>query len=144
MESVIYQATDLKDRRTELLSAAASGRALVRAVDGTALVFTRLEQVEADRFVAEWSLALHQAGEDRLPPRLRWLRHLDTDDRAECLGDLWEALEDLSAGASGRETFEVALAEWRATAQSLADPDRRDILLGEITDDDFVPADPPR
>jgi hypothetical protein len=144
VESVIYQATDLKDRRTELLGAAVSSRALVRAVDGTALVFTRLELVETDRFVAEWALYLHQAEKDRLPLRLRWLRHLDAEDRAECLGELWEALEDVSAGADGRESMEVALAEWRATALSLSDPDRREVLLGAVSTHDFVPAEPPQ
>lgn len=144
MESVIYQATDLKDRRTEVLSRAAAGGALVRAVDGTALVFTRLDQVEADRFVAGWSLDLHQAETGRPPLRLRWLRHLDAEDRAECLGEFWEALEDVSAGADGRNTFAVALAEWRATALSLADPTRREVLLGAVTEDEFVPVQPPR
>lgn len=144
MESVIYQATDLKDRRTELLSTAVAGRALVRAVDGTALVFTRLDHVEADRFVAGWSLDLHQAETGRLPLRLRWLRHLDAEDRAECVGELWDALEDVSAGADGRETFAAALDEWRATALALADPDRREVLLGDISEDDFVPAEPLR
>ncbi|MEX1165093.1 MAG: hypothetical protein WEB03_16090 [Nitriliruptor sp.] len=144
MESVIYQATDLKDRRTELLSTAVSGRALVRAVDGTALVFTRLDQVEADRFVAAWSLDLHQAETGRLPSRLRWLRHLDAEDRAECVGEFWEELEDVAAGGVGRERFAVALAEWCSTALSLADSNHREVLLGDVSKDDFVPAEPPR
>lgn len=142
--SIIYQATDLKDRRTELLHAAVSGRALVRAVDGTALVFTRLDQVETDRFVAGWSMDLHQAGKDRPPLRLRWLRHLDADDRTGCLDELWQTLEDVSAGGDGRDNFEVALAEWRATAISLADPGRREVLLGEVDGNEFVPVERPR
>lgn len=144
MEPVIYQATDLKDRRTEVLGAATAGGALVRAVDGTALVLTRLDQVEADRFVAEWSLDLHQADKGNLPRRLRWLRHFDAEDRDECLEELWESLEDVSAEGHGRSTFETTLSEWRATALSLADPDRREVLLGDVTEDDFVPAEPPQ
>lgn len=144
MESVIYQATDLKDRRTELLGAAASGRALVRAVDGTALVFTRLDQVDTDRFVAGWALDLHQADRSQFPLRLRWLRHLDAEDRVACLGELWEALEDVGSGIASRDSMEAALAEWRVTALSLADADRRAVLLGEVSAEEFVPVEPPQ
>lgn len=144
MGSIIYQATDLKDRRTELLSAAAAGGALVRAVDGTALVFTRLDHVETDRFVAGWSLALHQAGEGRSDVRLGWLQSFDADDRAECLRDLWEAIEAVAGGTETNDAFDSVLAEWRATARALRDSDHRDVLLGDVSTNDFVPAERPQ
>ncbi len=143
MSSTIYQATDLKDRRKELLDAAAHTRALVRAVDGTALVFTRLDQVEREQLVAEWSLRLHAAEQGRLPAQLRWLRHLDDEDRDECLAELWEALEDVYSDED-TAAFDVAVHEWHNTARALADTDRREVLLGTVAAEDFEPAARPR
>ena len=143
MSSTIYQATDLKDRRKELLDAAAHTRALVRAVDGTALVFTRLDQVEREHLVAEWSLRLHAAEKGRLSAQLRWLRHLDDEDRDECLAELWEALEDVHSD-DDRAAFDVAVHEWRNTARALADADRREVLLGTVAAEDFEPAARPQ
>lgn len=143
MSSTIYQATDLKDRRKELLDAAAHTRALVRAVDGTALVFTRLDQVERERLVAEWSLRLHAAEKGRLSTQLRWLRYLDDEDRNECLDELWEALEDVHSD-DDRAAFDVAVHEWRNTARALADADRREVLLGTVAAEDFEPAARPQ
>lgn len=143
MSSTIYQATDLKDRRKELLDAAAHTRALVRAVDGTALVFTRLDQVERERLVAEWSLRLHAAEKGRLSAQLRWLRYLDDEDRNECLDELWEALEDVHSD-DDRAAFDVAVHEWRNTARALADADRREVLLGTVAAEDFEPAARPQ
>ncbi len=138
MVSTIYQATDLKDRRTELLDAAVRGLAVVRAVDGTALVFTRLDRVEREHRVASWSLWMHAAEQGNLPPQLRWLRHLDDEDRAECLVELWEALEDEHSDGT-QEAFDNALHAWKTTALALADPDRREVLLGTVDVDDFEP-----
>ena len=143
MVSTIFQATDLKDRRTELLDTAVRDRAVVRAVDGTALVFTRLDRVEREHRVASWSLVLHRAERGDLPPQLRWLRHLDSEDRAECLGELWEALEDEYADGS-HEAFDNARRAWTATALALADPDRREVLLGTVDVDDFEPVARPQ
>lgn len=146
MESVIYQATDLKDRRTEVLEAGATGRALIRAVDGTALILTRLDRVERDRLIAEWSLDLHEAERGRLPRRLRWMRHLDREDRMTCLDELWTALCEEADEDGTARSFDVALTEWRTTAVALSDPDRREVLLGDVDADadDFIAAEPPR
>jgi hypothetical protein len=123
--------------------AAAHTRALVRAVDGTALVFTRLDQVERERLVAEWSLRLHAAEKGRLSAQLHWLRHLDDEDRDECLDELWEALEDVHSD-DDRAAFDVAVHEWRNTARALADADRREVLLGTVAAEDFEPAARPQ
>lgn len=143
MVSTIYQATDLKDRRTELLDMAVRGRAVVRAVDGTALVFTRLDGVEREQRVASWALSLHAAERGDLPPRLRWLRYLDQEDRAECLAELWEALEDEHSDGT-QEAFDDALHAWGATALALADPDRREVLVGTVDADEFEPVARPQ
>jgi len=143
MEQVIYSATDLRDRRTEVLGAAATGRALVRAVDGTALVLTRLDIVERDRIVAEWSLDLHETERGRPPRRLRWVRHLDGEDRTAFLDELWQLLADVRDGTSGPDELAAALDDWRTTARALADPSRRTVLLGEVAPEDLIAAERP-
>lgn len=144
MEAIIYSATDLRDRRTEILGAAASGRALVRAVDGTALVMTRLDVVERDRLVADWSLDLHEVEAGRTPRRLTWLQHLDDGDRAEFLSELWQALAEVRDGGADPGTVEHVVAAWRTTAQVLSDPVRREVLLGELSPGDLIAAERPR
>ena len=151
MATRIYAATDLKTRRTELLGVALKGRALVRAVDGTALVLTRLAEVEAQECVATWALRLHamhdaaDGGADggaSLPPELGWLRSLDEEDRARCLDELWRALVQVRADED-RAVFDEALRAWRVTAEALADPERREVLLGSVEVEDFAVADRP-
>jgi len=143
MATRIYGATDLKTRRTELLGAAVSGRALVRAVDGTALVLTRLAAVEAQDCVATWALRLHAFdGDDptRMPPELEWLGTFDDEDRALCLDELWHALRQVRA-EEDRSKFDETLRAWRMTTEALADPERRKVLLGAVEVGDFIVAD---
>jgi len=142
MPTRIFGATDLKTRRTELLGAAMKGRALVRAVDGTALVLTRLAAVEAQDCVATWALRLHRTsvGDAAEPPaELEWLATLDDSDRARCLAELWTALTQVLVDED-RTVFDQALRDWRVTAEALADPERREVLLGDIDVEDFVAA----
>jgi hypothetical protein len=143
MTATIYTASELKDRRTEVLEAAARDRALVRAVDGTALVFTRLENVERAETVAEWSVLLHRVEQgDDLSSAVRWLRHFDAEDRAEFVAEMWEALENVSAeGELG--AFRETLAAWKTTARAVADDVRRSVLLGEVNGKDFVQVERP-
>jgi len=144
MTITIYTASDLKDRRVDVLGDATRDRALVRAVDGTALVMTRLEVVERFQAVSEWALELHRAERGAPGAQLRWLRHLDEDDRAECLGEFWDALEGVEAWSDGMSRLNELVAAWRATAQALADPERRRVLLGEPSPEDFVEATRPQ
>ena len=78
-----------------------------------------------------------------LPTQLRWLRYLDDEDRAACLAELWEALEDEHSEGT-QEAFDKALHAWRTTALALADPDRREVLLGTVDIDDFQPVARPQ
>jgi hypothetical protein len=145
MATRIYGATDLKTRRTELLGEAVRGRALVRAVDGTALVLTRLAAVEAQDCVATWALRLHALDADdptSAPLELEWLGAFDAEDRAVCLDELWHALLKVRA-EEDRSKFDETLRAWRVTAEALADPERRKVLLGVVEVDDFVVADRP-
>lgn len=142
METRIYGATDLKTRRTELLGAAVRDRALIRAVDGTALVLTRLDRVEAQDCVATWALRLHAAetaGVPGVPQELSWMEGLEADDRRLCMDELWVALTQVQVGED-RSVFDELLRAWRTTAAALEDPRRRQVLLGTLTEDDFVTA----
>jgi hypothetical protein len=142
MDTRIYGSTDLKTRRTELLRAAMRDRALIRAVDGTALVLTRLDRVEAQDCVATWALRLHAVETGTTPSECSWLEVLDEDDRHLCLRELWEALADVQVG-DDRSVFDELLRAWRTTASTLMDPRRRQVLLGSVGEDDFVPASRP-
>ena len=137
MDTRIYGATDLKTRRTELLGAAMKDRALIRAVDGTALVLTRLDRVEAQECVATWSLRLHAAARGAPSPEMAWLEVLEDDDRTLCIDELWTALAEVRAG-DDRSVFDELLRAWRTTAATLDDPRRREVLLGAFDEDDFV------
>jgi len=132
----IYTASDLKDRRTEILETASHGRAVVRAVDGTALVMTTLGAVELSEKVAHWALLLHAVRRGDVPAELSWLRHLDDEDRAEFVEEAVTALVDCAAGVP-LSTFDEVVAAWRVTALALADDTRRSVLLGEVSDAEF-------
>jgi hypothetical protein len=140
MPSVIFTATDVKERRTEVLEAAARDRALVRAVDGTALVFTRLDVVERLEAVGRWAIVLHQLDQGVFPAPIGWAKHLDDDDRHEFVKELWQLLDDLTNEAADVQQLDETIAAWRASALAVADPDRRQVLLGETSARDFVPA----
>lgn len=142
MSATIYTASELKDRRTEILEVARHGRAIVRAVDGTALVFTPLNHLERSESVAQWAIALHGVARGRTPSEFNWLRHLDSDDRAEFLDEAINVLEDVAAGGN-LETFEELVSAWRVTALSVADVARREVLLGVVSASDFVDAKRP-
>ena len=142
MSATIYTASELKDRRTEILEVARRGRAIVRAVDGTALVFTPLDTVQRSESVAQWAIALHGVARGRTPGEFNWLRHLDGDDRAEFLNEAINVLEDVAAGGS-LESFEELVSAWRVTALTVADVARREVLLGVVSATDFVDAQRP-
>lgn len=134
---LIYSATDLKSRRVEVLEAALRGRAIVRAVDGTALVMTRLDSLERAQTVARWSILLHRLQSNASHAELAWFRHLDADEQQECLHELWECLDAVLGETMEPEDMVEVIAGWRAAAVSLADPVRREVLLGDLGIDDF-------
>jgi hypothetical protein len=63
-----------------------------------------------------------------------WLRSsgFDPDDQREFVRDLTEAV------AGTPDDIAEVIREWRLTAEALADPTRREILLGDNTDADYV------
>ncbi len=68
---------------------------------------------------------------------LAWLRAFDEDDLREFVDELHECLVAAHADESS-DVLEEVVAAWRTTAQQLADPLRRSILLGEKAEADFV------
>lgn len=152
--AVIFQPSDLNQHGRAILDAAREGSARIRDKDGTALLVVPAERVEsletAARYAAEF-LALERAaplseisGQDaiRVSP-WPWLANLDADDLAQFMIELREAL--LVAFKSGVvKPIEQILAEWRSTAEQLADPTRRRVLLEPLNVNDFVEGVPPR
>jgi hypothetical protein len=88
-----------------------------------------------DRSSAGGRLVAH-AGEARAAARE------DPEDRARCLDELWRALVQVRADED-RAVFDEALRAWRLTAEALADPERREVLLGSVEVEDFAVADRP-
>lgn len=143
MPSTIYTATDVKERRVELLEAASRDRALVRAVDGTALVFTRLDALERAEAVAQWALVLRTLETGGVPSTIRWIQHLDSDDIGTFVAEMWSALEEINNGSLNQAGLETIVAAWRATSLAVADPKRRQVLTSRADAHDFVPAPRP-
>lgn len=45
----------------------------------------------------------------------------------------------LVRAVDGMRGIDAVVAQWRATANALADPERRQVLLGSVSEDDFIP-----
>ena len=82
---------------------------------------------------------------DRVPAdygELTWLRHFDDDDLAQFMQEVRTAVsvayhdDDLSE-------LERLVRDWRVTADELADPARREVLLGGFDGADYVEAPGP-
>lgn len=150
MSDVIYQSSDLVGRRVEFLDAARAGRARLRDKDGTSLVMLRESRLQLLETLAEWGTAhlrleslLRRTGRPSVADLgdLAWLRAFDEEDLREFLDELHDCLVAAHADNSAA-VLEEAVHAWRITAQQLADPLRRSVLL-EASPDDLVEADVP-
>ncbi len=151
MTDTIFQASDLANKRTELLSAARSGLARLRDKDGTSLVMLPESKLRLLEVLSEWSRALLRL--EALISRgvtpsisdlgeLAWLRVFDAEDLQEFMSDLQASL--VAAHADGDvATLDECLHAWRTTARQLEDPLRRSVLLGRHEPADFVEAGRP-
>jgi hypothetical protein len=149
---VIYTASDLDRRRREVTDTARRGLARIRDTDGTGLVLLPAHHYEVLEAVSRWYDRLDVVERARAKPAgerapadfgdLTWLRHLDDDDLAQFLHEVRAAVsvayhdDDLSE-------LEQLVRDWRATADELADPARREVLLGEFDAADYVEAPRP-
>jgi hypothetical protein len=150
---VIYTASDLDRRRREVTDTARRGLARIRDTDGMGLVLLPARHYEVLETVSRWYERLEvveraraKPAADRVPAdfgELTWLRHLDDDDLAQFLREVRAAVsvayhdDDLSE-------LEQLVRDWRATADELADPARREVLLGGFDAADYVEAPRPQ
>ncbi|MEU4835813.1 hypothetical protein [Streptosporangium sp. NPDC023615] len=146
MVDMIFQSSDLANKRTEVLDAAREGLARVRDKDGTSLVMLPERRLRLLEEIARWSRAhmrLDELLRRNVIPNvgdlgdLAWLRVFDADDLREFVEDLHNALiaahsdEDTSA-------LDECVKAWRITARQIEDPLRRSILMGKHNVDDYV------
>jgi hypothetical protein len=143
----VFQASDLNQRGRMVLDAARAGEARVRDKDGFSLLVLPEHRVRALLGVARAAANLATLEEALAagpaePPlagygEWTWLRHLPPADLAEFVAAVRAALI-----AAAREEATAALDEtllaWRTTAEELADPKARAVLLGEHRPEDFV------
>lgn len=73
---------------------------------------------------------------------LSWLQVFDPEDLEEFAEEL-KAAVDRAVREGSWESVEETVERWRITARALEDPIRRSILLGSVSDDDFVEVERP-
>ncbi len=144
---VIYTVSDLSRKRREVADAARRGLARIRDTDGTGLVLLPAQRYEVLEAVSLWNdrlgvveRARRKSRTERTPADfgdLTWLRHFDEDDLAEFVSELRQVLS-LAYHDDDLTSLVDAVADWKATAGELADPERREVLLGAVGSADFV------
>lgn len=151
MPDVIYQPTDLANRRLEFLDAARNGQARLRDKDGTSLVMLPESRLCLLESLVKWWQAhtklegiLREAGLPRPAElgELAWLRSLGRDDLEEFQAELHDALVAASADED-TAALDDCVQGWRATARQLDDPRRRAVLLGPHAPGDYAEATAP-
>ncbi len=146
---VIYTVSDLSRKRREVADVARRGLARIRDTDGTGLVLLPAQRYEVLEAVSLWAdrlgvveRAQTKSRIERTPTDfgdLTWLRHFDDDDLAEFVSELRQTLS-LTYHDNDLTSLVDAVADWMATAEELADPARREVLLGTVDSADFVEA----
>ncbi|MGH3979686.1 MAG: hypothetical protein ACRDRZ_11915, partial [Pseudonocardiaceae bacterium] len=136
---VIYTVSDLNRKRREVADAARRGLARIRDTDGTGLVLLPARHYEVLEAVSRWAdrlgvveRAQTKSRAERQPADfgdLTWLRHLDDEDLAQFVTELRQTLS-LAYHDEDLTSLDNAVVDWKATAEELADPARREILLG--------------
>ena len=134
--NAVFQASDLAgSRRREFISAARSGRALLRDTDGFALVMVPLTELEAVTELGHTAIALIRAEsmlrQDKARPfdlgAMAWLSVFDEDDRIDFFDELHDAIT-LADSTHDLQPLRTCLRDWQTTARALSDPTRRQIL----------------
>jgi hypothetical protein len=155
MSTTIHQPSDLNRSYRAILDEARVSRARVRDTDGFCLLVIPEERVGALEAVSDATasfLVLEGVvghGEGDHSPTIAefgawpWLRVFDREDLEEFITEMRESLVLAARERSGRAVGDT-LQAWYNTALSLDDPLRRDILLGDNSNDDnFVEVDRP-
>lgn len=149
---MIYTASDLDRKRREVTDAARRGLARIRDTDGMGLVLLPARHYEVLEATSRWHDRLDNAArllampaKDRVAHDygdLTWLRHLDEDDLAIFLAEVRVAVS-VAYHDDDLTELDQLVRDWRATADELADPARREVLFGRFDTDDFVEAAAP-
>ncbi len=134
--TIAYQATDLARNHRQVFDAARNGGALIRDKDGLALLMVPAEERERERDVAGLALDLVRAAlaisrHDRSAASfggLGWVSVLPVESQRQFLAEMSDALLVVSSGLPLR-SVELLLGDWKATAESWADPEAREQLL---------------
>ena len=145
----LFLSSDLASKRREVLASARTATAVIRDIDGFTLALVPKRDldllIEARSmllaFLTADGAASSHASTASAFGAFAWMASLDEEDREECLTDLREGLMLLAAGDDA--PLHEAIREWSATSRQLADPTRRDILLGTPCADEFVSVEPP-
>jgi len=151
MSNIIFQPTDLAQKRVQVLEAARTGGARVRDKDGTSLVMLPESRLRLLEQLADWGTAglrLEQLLARATRPTvadlgaLGWLRVFDDEDQREFLDELQQAL--LAAHADeDLGVLDGCVLAWRTTARQLEDPLRRSVLMGHLDATDLEDVDRP-
>lgn len=136
--SITYQATDLARSHRQVLDAARRGGALIRDKDGLALLIAPAEEREREQDVTALALDLIRAalailrGEGSAASfgDLGWVSVLPVDAQRQFFGEISDALLVAASGLSMR-SVDLLLGDWKATAESWADPETREQLLAD-------------
>jgi hypothetical protein len=143
----IYTASDLDRKRREVTDTARRGLARIRDTDGMPLVLLPARHYEVLEAVSRWYDRLDVVDRARAKPatdrdvhdfgELTWLRHLDDDDLTTFVTELRTAVS-VAYHDDDLTELEQLIRDWRVTAEELADPIRREVLLGDFDPDDYV------
>ncbi len=149
----MYQVSDLAGaRRREFLDEAKQSSASLRDTDGSVLVMLAAQRIAAvteaaavttQIFAAEAVLA--RTGEPT-PVELgglAWLAEFDSDDRAEALDEIRNAVV-LTISSEDPTPLREALHAWVTTAAVMRDPLRRAVHVEPGADSDYVEVGEPR
>ena len=149
---VIYTASDLDRKRREVTDAARRGIARIRDTDGMGLVLLPARHYEVLDAVSRWHDRLDVAERALAKPRgqriprdfgdLTWLRHLDDEDLAVFIAEL-RATVSVAYHDDDLSDLDQLVRDWRVTADELADPARREALLGSFAEADYVDVERP-
>jgi hypothetical protein len=133
----IYQASDLAQKRREVMQAARAGGAQIRDTDGTGLVLVpqgRFDLLQALRDQLSRFVSLEAAFErpvnERRPTdfgEFAWLSSFDEDDQREFRRELMVALAQCLSTES-MAPVESCVRDWRTTARALANEKSRSVL----------------
>jgi hypothetical protein len=142
----VYLASDLAQKRREVIEEARSDYAQIRDTDGTSLVMLEQRRFDFLRgmlgLVPKWvrlDLALSRPFAERRSTdfgELAWLESFDQDDQETFRGELLEAI-NLAVANGDLAPIKTCIDDWRRTAQALSN-DKVKRALTRPGDDDFT------